>query len=886
MKHKLLFVVCLLFTLCMYSQTFIRDYSNPTATYQLKMEFLPQSWGDVYLDIEMKNTGNSGINARNAKIQFLSDGTPSLVNFTPNGSISYPTVTMTHLQDGNQFINSLNIGLPEASWVDHILSPNESFKLRIDLRTVTSTYSDLADSVRFYTEDGVPSLFTNVTTTVTGNDTNAVVVNYKNMSSNAQSTETITTSKTSSLRVNQQYQIWADNFVVGMTQYTSAYSELSPLLFTPSETNTAIAIGFTKSTIRTENVTVNVSGLPSGVSTAITLKNNDINGVGKNTQIANGSTTISQVLEGNYSVTISAYTDSANNLIYTPQYTANLTVAAGGSNTLAVSFTASSVHEFTVKGFPEYLSHGTITNAAASFDDNFKNSPLSVLFKYSGLDGAGDRGKIPDMTPTKNTIEQARRLENNQGGRKILPVMVHYTANASGGGSLEAIKDLSENQNLYFHYRNLIQEIKVMLSYEDTDHPNPGAFVISPDLIGAIQQDVVFGNDHNIRTMRVEVNQDIKRAFEDENLSITGLPSFSDNLKGYFQSVNFLIHHVGECKIPFGYQQNVWAAGSARWVFEKAGEFNDPVSEAIEVADFMNSLELYTGDWKPDFIAFDRYERDCFGPAAIQNYAWTARHWDKYLIFCKEIAERVGNVPIMLWQIPGGHIPTTDENIVNFDIANHSSGSAPYFLGDSRIGTNLNKIHPDLKNISLAALPHYDANTVGKLLAKDNGYDWGTSNLQRLADMNVFAILWGGGSTTGIGSIGTNGDDDRWLATKISEYYNNPPVYKTVAITPYQNAAYCQNGAKSSLPPNENSRGLQDIKIFPSPAKDQLQISNSVAGQEFVIMIFDIYGKKVGEYKKQNENSIDVSTLSKGAYIIKLYPLSKEESISKIFYKD
>jgi hypothetical protein len=152
--------------------------------------------------------------------------------------------------------------------------------------------------------------------------------------------------------------------------------------------------------------------------------------------------------------------------------------------------------------------------------------------------------------------------------------------------------------------------------------------------------------------------------------------------------------------------------------------------------------------------------------------------------------------------------------------------------------------------------------------------------------MNVFSILWGGGSTTGIGSIGTNGDDDQWLATKISEYYSNAPVYKTVAIAPYQNATYCQNGVKSLLLPNENNKGLQDIKIFPSPAKDQLQISSSVSDQEFVITIFDIYGKKVGEYKNRKGNSIDVSNLSKGAYIIKLYSQSIEGSISKIFYKE
>lgn len=887
MKRKLLLILCLLFNFLMYSQSFVRDYDDPTATYQLKIDFSPQSWGDVYVDVEVINKGQNGINARNSKVLVQSDNTPSLVNFFPNGSISYPTTSLSHLSEGNLILTTLKIALPDASWVDHIVSPNESFKFRMDLKAVTSSYESIADAIRFYTEDGEPSLFVDVKTEVTGNNANAVMVTYKNTISNTESTETVTTMITSSLRQNQAYQIWADDFVIGTTRYVSPYTASSPLSFIPSDTNKSLTIAFTTSTISTGTVTINTSGLPSGAATAVTLKNNDISGGDKNAQLSNGSTTISQVFAGNYTVTINPYTDNANNLIYSPQYNSNFTVSSG-SNTLAVSFTASSVHEFAVKGFPEYLSHGTITNAAAAFDDNFKNSPLSAIFKYSGLDGAGDRGKIPDMTPTKNTIEQARRLEASQGGRKILPVMVHYTANASGGGSLEAIKDLAENQNLYFHYRNLIQEIKVMLSYEDADHPNPGAFVISPDLIGAIQQDVVFGNAHNIRTMRVEVNQDIKRAFQDENLSITEVPSFSDDLKGYLQSVNFVIHHVGECKIPFGYQQNVWAAGSARWVYELAGEFNDPVSEAIEVADFMNSLELYTGDWKPDFIAFDRYERDCFGPAAIQNYAWGAKHWDMYLTWCKEIAERIGNVPIMLWQIPGGHMPTTDENIVNFDIANHSSASAPYFLGDSRIGTDISKIHPSLRNTALT-LPHYGANTIGEHLANDNGYDWGTSNLQRLANMNVFSILWGGGSTTGAGSIGTNGDDDKWLAGKLSEYYSNPPVYKTVSLTPYQNAVYCQNRARSLQVPgmNNTDMGALDIKIFPSPAKDQLQISSSISDVAFIVTIFDIYGKKIGDYKNPKGNTIDVSNLSKGAYIIKLRSNgSIRGTMSKIFYKE
>ena len=82
---------------------------------------------------------------------------------------------------------------------------------------------------------------------------------------------------------------------------------------------------------------------------------------------------------------------------------------------------------------------------------------------------------------------------------------------------------------------------------------------------------------------------------------------------------------------------------------------------------------------------------------------------------------------------------------------------------------------------------HYgNSDTVGELLAQDNNYDWATSNLSRLADMNIFSILWGGGSTVGTASIGTNGaGDDGWLAGKVNDYYDNV-VFSTTADPAYQ----------------------------------------------------------------------------------------------------
>ncbi len=882
MKCKL-FLICLLISVCAHAQTFVKEYTNSSSSYKLTMNFSPQSWGDVYFDIQVENIGTTDIDARDATIRITSDHVPSLINFFPEGYISYPTTSLNSVAQGSLQVTSLNIGLPQESWVDNILAPNETVSVRFDLKSVNSSLENLANEVRFFPDNEEPDLFIDTITNVSGNDESSVTVYYKNTITDTEVTKSITSTDITSLRKNQEHQVWADNFVSGTTQYTSQYSSSSPLLFTPTDTNNNISITYTKTTISTENVTINVSGLPANTSTNLILKNNTVSVADITKQISNGSNTLTNILVGSYSVVIDSYSDVSSNIIYSPSFNNTLQVTSGSANSLSVTFSESTLTDFKVKGFPPYLSHGTITNAAVAFDDSFKDSPLEVLFKYSGLDGAGDRGKIPDMTPTVNTIEQARRLETNQPGKTILPLMVHYTANASGGGSREAIRDIAEQDNLYFHYRNLIQEIKVMLSFEDADHPNPGAFVISPDLLGAIQQDVVFGNDHGITTMQVNVNQDIRRAFEDENLSTADIPNFVEDLKGYFQSINFVIHHVGECKIPFGYQQNVWAAGSARWVYEAAGEFNDPVSEGIEVADFMNSLELYTGDWKPDFIAFDRYERDCFGPAAIQNYAWTARHWDKYMIFCDEIAKRIGNVPIMLWQIPGGHMATVDENIGDYSTSQHSSASAPYFLGDSRIGTNINNIRADVRNIALT-LPHYQANNIGEHLENDNGYDWGTSNLQKIANMNVFSILWGGGSTTGVGTIGTNGNDNGWLASKITDYYNNDPVFKTVALPNYEVANYCQNGSKSN--DSNNSSESSNFRIFPVPANNFITIEELTSTKILSATIYDLSGKKISHYTINKEKSIDISSLAEGAYIIRLYTDTNTDSmISKVFLK-
>ena len=782
------------------AETYTKNYTVSNHSYELNLKYSPQSFDAVFLDIDLKNTGINDIDMRGSVIRLVNDNMAAFFNFSTNQALSFPTITLDQIQDGSQFIVSVNFALGSESFVDYLLEPNETVSMRLDLGSLTTPFSGLANHVRFYTSGFIPPLFTDVTVTVQGNNNNSVAVVSENQSTQNQSVEMITTSETVSLRTDQEYHIWSNDFASGTLFYTSQYTEASPLVFTPTQTNNSVTIPYTTSVADVGAVDFVVTGLPTAVSVNTLITSRIQAGVSYQASVVNGNNLNEEILVSTYDLSVDPYTDIENNIVYTPTCSNFLSVIKGETTTSAINFSAQQVYPFSVNGFPPYLSQGTITSGDAAHDANLEASELDVIFRYSGLDGAGDRGTVPTMFATINCLLQSRRLEALQAPRKILPLFVHYTANSSGGGTLEGLKDLginadgTDNDNMMWHYRNLIQEIKIILSYEDADHPFPGAFIISPDFIGAMQQDVLAANgtDHDILTRTIDVNEDILVAFQaefgEDHINTISLPTFEDNIQGYFQSINYVIKIIGECKIPFGYQENVWAAGSGLWVFEDAGEFDTAANQAALVSQFIKDLELYTGPWKPDFIAFDRYERDCFGPGGLRDYAWTAKHWNRYLEFCEIVAEAIGDVPIMLWQIPGGHMATTSETLNNYDVQTYSSAAGPFFLGDSNIGTNLNAIIPEVRDIQFpSSSTHYGtAATVGELLDQDNGYDWATSNLSKLADMNVFSILWGGGSTTGTASIGTNGaGDDGWLASKINEYYNNV-VFSTTADPTYQ----------------------------------------------------------------------------------------------------
>jgi len=95
---------------------------------------------------------------------------------------------------------------------------------------------------------------------------------------------------------------------------------------------------------------------------------------------------------------------------------------------------------------------------------------------------------------------------------------------------------------------------------------------------------------------------------------------------------------------------------------------------------------------------------------------------------------------------------------------------------------------------------------------------------------------------------------------------NSPAINTTINIT---------EGETLSL---ENSF-VEDLVLYPNPVKSNLTISSSLDLDQSVISVFDIAGRRVLNFKLTNNiNSIDVSELSAGEYILRV--ITKERRIS------
>ena len=604
-------------------------------------------------------------------------------------------------------------------------------------------------------------------------------------------------------RKNASYKIWADPVYKGVQSAFPNHSISNKLTLSPKDGSLA-SINFTanSNTLTRRSVSFNFNGINQGLIKTVTL-NNLLSPENSETFTTLNNSMEGVVLEGVYEIISTNFRNPDDQTFYAPIIDHLSRIEITSDTTIDITYKPYSFGP--VPGFPNHLSMGTVTDNNLSNNANYRTANITSIFKYDGAGGTGDRGLILDSSVAKSTMTQARAVESNL--LKVLPTLVVYTAEASGGGYGE--EDIADAEHLFMHNINLIRTARELQSYKDDDHPYPGVIVLNPDLLGRLQQGD--GDDYtafnipnrywwngtwhgvdgtDVRT--VEVNATLRRALNyvmaNDGVKDRQLPIFEDSLFGWFQMQNYIIREFGP-NVLFGWQENTWAPSSSRWVHERLAPQAirdyaiDPVSVFLTSNDD-NSVgtQVYEGAWIPDFLVFDKYERDDFHYDSMdKGHSFNHLDWLDYMFFVHQVGKNI-DMPIMLWQIPGSHIATKTENLVNYEHLTRAGSGGPFFMGEPS-WESMDDVRDDVKNTPMTSTDpiiedvfYHNLSTLGAFLAETE-YDWTNGYLQEAVNMGVFTILWGGGQTTGIVKISTNGQgDDDWLTSRIANYYDSGVV--------------------------------------------------------------------------------------------------------------
>lgn len=600
---------------------------------------------------------------------------------------------------------------------------------------------------------------------------------------------------------------------------------LSPNQVTLSATNPTAAVSLTYSPPASSLTLSLPVTQPADVSNA-TVEVNVMDSTKVNHPINvpwGGQATLSNLTAG-VTYSLSANPINGQNNYYQFTFSPSSFVAQAGQNSSTISVTVNRLPTGRVNGWPSYLAMGGVTDDSATTTTSFQSRPVDAIFKYGGFGGNGDQGQINYPIFDLETAVQAQTLttyyQQNNINISVKPVMVIYTAFMSDGATMGDF----EYTNLVMHYITLMMEAQKLQSYQTAANPYPGTIILNPDFLGLVQQQNLTPSINSAisqlslttalktavcfitSTISTEygANLNYEQLYEAIRASTTDnwtamsiwdgykmqyfdsctanpvvpptvtLPSITNDFPGWVQAHNWAIRHFAP-NITFGWQENLWATGTSNWVHQNytpaalQTQISNPTAAAIMAS------TAYSGSYIPDFIVFDKYEMDAIPDACGSGYLFNARDWYNVLAHVKNVSTSLGNIPVMLWQIPGGHLQQTNDIDTRID---HASTEPDFFFGDS--ATPLNDLMSYITSTQLPA-SIYGTSNIASYLSMDalgnlNNYSWTTNNLQQTASSNVFAILWGGGNTTSVSSFPS--DDNGWLANKIKAYYTNPiPIH-------------------------------------------------------------------------------------------------------------
>jgi len=376
----------------------------------------------------------------------------------------------------------------------------------------------------------------------------------------------------------------------------------------------------------------------------------------------------------------------------------------------------------------------------------------------------------------------------------------------------------------------------------------PCLVVIEPDFIGYMStnlgDDPVDPNATNIVYDSNNYTFKVSRAFEqgpgETNTVGTNIYTYStqalldageqaqfpNTLKGFVTSIPYIFRKEFELNgtnvqlgtnVMIGWKLNLWASksgtgysgnvlkptgtpfgvgkGIIRWT-DAEGQGTPPNSfsnivewlreEAAGIANYYVSAGITNNT---DYLFIDRYGIDAASAGYVTNPAsstwfWNHDHWNNYLAFVESVQHQV-RLPIVLWQLPMGHLNTTDTKKADgtTDYTPLSNGansgsfedsSATFWFGDTFTPGGADR----MAYFSTNQWGGYDPNRAADVTVTESKITWAPA-IDRLRALNVAALLSGPGvgsnASTFACAVNTAAStDDFWWMNQAQRHYLRP----------------------------------------------------------------------------------------------------------------
>lgn len=440
-------------------------------------------------------------------------------------------------------------------------------------------------------------------------------------------------------------------------------------------------------------------------------------------------------------------------------------------------------------GMPDYVAAGSVSEDSdsdlalwRSFGSGLQNTRVDVRYIYLN-NGPGEYGWY---TWAGGNGNRARRYIRESKTLGVIPFFVYYNIPDAGESYYTDLQHIQDPAYMAAYFADLVRALDI-ISTEGGD--DTVGIILEPDFLGYMMQ--------NSGLQPAQIAAQVHAVY-DAGILTRGIdPDFADNVTGLVQAVNYIISSRAPNAV-FGWQFNLWASLSDGSGIPATGlmRITDSlglaagrariVQEAQKVADYY--LAAGVTSYGADFVSVDKYGLDGgFGGAAApwnSTWFWNAIHWNNYLLYTQGLNQRTG-VPVMLWQIPVGHINHSlaanprDPSGLFPDLNNTSQryeDSAPsFFYGDTFTTQG------DVQRQQYFG--QEDEDHPESVSIDGTGAITWASHMTAARDAGVAGILFGDGVGDATHGRGSPPPDGYWWITKTQAYLMDPVPRSETAPT-------------------------------------------------------------------------------------------------------